>query len=177
MIWWRAADNSGKLQATTHQKHLWTTGGDGILKRNEQIMTEWTDEYIKEVQSKGVWTLVPAIYGPEGCEYNEIDNKEWYDKLSKKVDDEGDSSIYGRGLVLGLVCQFDRPIVVGEIRGQEKSLKYFHDLLAEVKLKTVVLKELVEYCDDGSAAFDDPHPDSIFIKVIDAFEGTKETEK
>ena len=137
-------------------------------------MTEWTDERIKEVQSKGVWTLIPAIYGPEGCEHNEIDNKEWYDRLAKEIEDEGNASIYGKGLVLGLVCQFDKPMVVGEIRGQEKSLRFFYDLLSEVKLKTELLKELLNYCDDGSAAFDDPHPDSIFIRINDALDKDKE---
>ena len=148
-----------------------------MQRERNGLMKERTDNEIREIQSKGVWTLVPAIYGPEGCEVNEIDCKTFYDKLSKEVEGEGDDSIYGKGLVLGLVCQFDRPMVVGELRGQEKSLKYFYDLQAEVKLKTKLLKELFDYCDDGSAAFDDPHPDSIFIKVINALDDEKETEE
>ncbi len=139
-------------------------------------MDEWTDEYIKEVQSKGVWTLVPAIYGPEGCEHNEIDNKEWYDKLAKEVKDEGDASIYGKGLVLGLVCQFDRPMVVGELRGQEKSLKFFYDLLSEIKDKTEALEKIkasgMNYCQDCSSYDCHCFVKNIARTVIDKYKET-----
>ncbi len=119
-------------------------------------MSEWTEERIKEAQSKGVWTLIPAIYGPEGLELNEIDDKEWYDKLKAEIIEEGDRSIYAEGFVLGLVVQYDTPMVVSPLTGGDKALRHFFDLgtkLADARQSSIKSLELVsKYSADLTAS-------------------------
>ena len=78
--------------------------------------------------------------------------------------------------LIGHILKYNIPVSEVQYKNAEKANKEIDDLLTELKLKTQLLKELFDYCDDGSAAFDDPHPDSIFIKVINALDDEKEAE-
>ena len=46
-------------------------------------------------------------------------------------------------------------------------------LLEQRDALLVSCKALMEYCDDGSASFDDPEPDGVFMKAIDAIAATE----
>lgn len=67
--------------------------------------------------------------------------------------------------LIGHILKYNIPVSEVQYKNAEKADKEIDDLLAELKLKTELLEELYKYCDDGSAAFDDPHPDSIFVRV------------
>ncbi len=90
---------------------------------------DFTDENIKEAQSKGVWTMIPAIYGPEGLDTHKLDMGDMYNRLSKEITEDGERSIYAHGFVLGLVVQYDKQMVVSPLTGDEKALRFFHNLL------------------------------------------------
>ena len=46
------------------------------------------------------WSLVDAIYGPEGYETNIFEHPKWYAKLLAMTND-GDHTIYFKGFVIG----------------------------------------------------------------------------
>jgi hypothetical protein len=99
-------------------------------------------------KKKEQFELLEAIYGPEGLEYVKIESPEWYGKLKKEIDEDGDSSIYGHGYVLGVVKDFnDHKIVAGIITGQDEVLKHFlgmQDKLEEIKEKWEEYKSFLQ---------------------------------
>ena len=78
--------------------------------------------------------------------------------------------------LIGHILKNIIPVSEVQYENAEKASKEINDILAELKLKTELLEELYKYCDDGSAAFDDPHEGSIFIRVADALDEDKETD-
>ncbi len=75
--------------------------------------------------------LIPAIYGPEGYEFNQVDFPDKYEKLKN-------DSVYCEGFILAEVFEDNgRKFTRFVLNGSDESLKYVYDKLQGCKTNFV----------------------------------------
>ena len=88
------------------------------------------------------WELFEAIYGPEGFECTELDDRGQYARLATLIE-ENKTTIYSYGFILAIARQFqNRPVACCILTGEDDTLKHFDKLQTDLETANGLLRSI-----------------------------------